>query len=480
MSEYVILNDDCLNILREMDDNSVDSIVTDTPYGLGKVKDINSLLTSWMTGNDGNSYVGSNGFMGEEWDKSVPSPKIWKECLRVLKPGGHLLVFAGTRTQDLMGVSIRIAGFELRDEISYVGNVLWVYGSGFPKGLNIGKKVDEIQGNEREKTHTINRANHNQGTTYARAGCKDTGVCEYTKGISEWEGWNVALKPAHEPILMFRKPLSEKNVALNVLKWGCGGINVDDSRIEANGELKSGINQRTKGQESVMNASRDWSLEKPFYYEGGKGRFPANIILDDSEEVRGCFPETKSGTVTGYNFEKSKQGDVPITKNIKSGVHFGDSSSASRFFKCCPYEQEGIEELKRIWYFTKASKKDRNEGLEEKKMGMSNGAKIHGDGYDKAQDIGLNRVISRKNYHPTVKSTSLLKYIVKMVTRKGGTVLDPFMGSGSTGKACMFEGFDFIGIEQDKGYCEIAEARIEHVRKKREAEEKKPEQGKLI
>jgi site-specific DNA-methyltransferase (adenine-specific) len=370
---------DSLEVLKELEDNSVDSIVTDPPYGLS--------------------------FMGRKWDYDVPSQEIWEECLRVLKPGGYLLAFAGTRTQHRMAVRIEDAGFEIRDMIA------WVYGSGFPKSLNIGKAVDKLQGNERVEIGRTERGNapsmlgksdpnspNYDGTTFG------VGTTIHTKGTSPYEGYGTSLKPALEPITVARKPISEKTVAENVLKYGTGGINIDGCRVEE------------------------------------QGRFPANLIHDGSDEVVGLFPNTKSGAVknTTNNFNGSN--NVNIGGGMLSPENsYGDSGSASRFFYCA-----------------KASKSERNKGLE----GFEEKQYSH-DGREKEIENAFQRNKSvATNNHPTVKPISLMQYLVRLVTPKGGTVLDPFMGSGTTGIGAKLEGFDFIGIEREAEYIKIAEARI--------------------
>lgn len=377
----MLIQGDCLEALKQIEDNSVDSIVTDPPYGLS--------------------------FMGKHWDYDVPTVDVWREVLRVLKPGGHLLSFFGTRTYHRGVVAIEDAGFEIRDQIG------WAYGSGFPKSLNIGKAVDKLQGNEREVV--ADNPNHRESDALYELGFQGgKGDGKITKGTSEWEGWGTALKPAWEPIVVARKPLGEKSVAENVLRWNVGGINIDGCRV--------GTGERTnKGMSSLgVMHDDDW---KPQDVESTViGRFPANLIHDGSPEVLSLFP--------------------------------GDGEkSAGRFF-----------------YAAKASKRDRNdgcEGLEDKILARSGGAQIaeaNGEEYTEGQGIGLNRVMQMKNNHPTVKPTDLMRYLCRLVTPKGGTVLDPFMGSGSTGKAAKLEGFDFIGIEREPEYVKIAEARINAVK----------------
>ena len=345
----------CLDKLKELDDNSVDSVVTDPPYGLS--------------------------FMGKKWDYDVPAVEIWEECFRVLKPGGHLLAFAGTRTQHRMAVNIEDAGFEIRDMIA------WVYGSGFPKSHNIGKAT----------------------------------------GKEELQGWGTALKPALEPITVARKPLEEKTIAANVLKYGTGGINIDASRVEP--------------------AKTGWTPNQ--------GRFPANLIHDGSQKVVSQFPNTKAGgSVSGK--EPSRTGDENTNcygeYDRVSWDSYADNGSAARFFYCA-----------------KASKSDRNEGLDTFKSKVPAAAEFRPNHTEKAANgedgNPYGRWSETKNIHPTVKPTDLMKYLIRLVTPKDGVVLDPFMGSGSTGKAAKIEGFDFIGIEMDEEYFQIAQARIDAVEK---------------
>lgn len=625
-----IYEGDCLNVLRGFPENSIDSIVTDPPYGLS--------------------------FMGKKWDYDVPSVEIWQECLRVLKPGGHLLAFAGTRTQHRMAVRIEDAGFEIRDMIA------WIYGSGFPKSLNIGKSVNQLETNEWSKigkaldnidqksiieiwksnsnnvkivetqslknqiivgqdtlsenfvvlnvVQNSNQENSNLLVSFAEqnlnevqaintkintalpsveaeirqlqdnvksaeqqsqnqnhkswsiftaqcdvkewlkentmvnhkvdvalktlrgnkkysneeitsvlcAGLTDilkltilsqsntfqnldtksqtdflsatnviiteytaenlisntvailkskavdklqgneripTGEIKHhaqkgvaiaeergaigggafgqakdeliTKGTSEWEGWGTALKPALEPITVARKPLAEKTVAENCLKWGTGGINIDESRVgtEVLPEQKAGQAQIGTFERHDMVTPRR------------VGRFPANLIHDGSEEVRECFPETKSGWT---NNDKQKSNSMFLGEMDYTGNHYAaNSGNASRFFYCA-----------------KASKSERNEGcegLEKEVMGMNFGGELNGDG--KKVNITAN-----KNHHPTVKPIALMEYLVKLVTPKGGIVCDPFTGSGSTLIAAEKLGFNYIGIELNPEYIEIAQKRL--------------------
>jgi DNA modification methylase len=441
MKNNVCYQGDCLEVMKTLPENSIDSIVTDPPYELG--------------------------FMGKKWDNSgiAYSVPMWKECLRVLKPGGHLLSFSGTRTYHRMAVAIEDAGFEVRDMIE------WVYGSGFPKSLNIGKAVDKLQGNKREVVGN------------SRAGSKDrngykgdmaimpfeteTIDLDITKGTSEWEGWGTALKPAHEPICLARKPLQEKTVAENVLKYGTGGINIDESRVEYQGKedfentLKSNTGNIAGG--TFKCSSKSMAKEEVITQ---LGRFPANLIHDNSEEVRECFPES---SVTGKRSQKSINNCIESRKekvgnsqcdvggNIKKITEYTDKGSSARFFKS-------------ILYYPKASKSERNkgcEGLEEKEQPHSTNMKCANCGLPVLSGTGQsckceNKVEIRnkaKNNHPTVKPIALMEYLIKMITPKGGVVLDPFAGSGSTLVAAKENDFNFIGIELTEEYIPIIEAR---------------------
>ena len=331
----------CLDVLKTFPDNSFDSIVTDPPYGIS--------------------------FMGKKWDYDVPSVEEWAECLRVLKPGGHLLAFAGTRTQHRTAVRIEDAGFEIRDMIA------WVYGSGFPKSLNVSKAIDKDAGAERE---TVKAGTRSDASITAPA----------TEDAKKWDGWGTALKPAMEPITVARKPLTG-TVAANVLEWGTGAINIDGCRVEPTGESRERVSEASQDRRYTEAGGTNFAALPGTRGGAPEGRWPANLIHDGSEEVAGIFPNSKDG----------------------------GAGSAARFFYCA-----------------KASKADRGEG----------------------------------NDHPTVKPTDLMRYLCRLVTPPGGKTLDPWVGSGSTGKAAILEGFDFTGIERDIGSVETARRRIGEVASK--------------
>ena len=371
-AKFTLHNGDCLDVLRTMPENSVDSIVTDPPYGLS--------------------------FMGKKWDYDVPSEAIWRECLRVLKPGGHLLAFAGTRTQHRMAVRIEDAGFEIRDMIA------WVYGSGFPKSLDVSKAIDKGEGFWRGRAGAVKSGNDAMsGGNYERTAKGDP----VTAAAAAWQGWGTALKPALEPITVARKPLAG-TVAENVLQWGCGGLNIDGCRIPG---WKPQVTQGINSNASSFNVAK----ERRISGDSMEGRWPANLIHDGSGDVLAGFPEGNS-----------------------------------RFFYCA-----------------KASKKDRDEGLDgfRKVRASEITGRVEGSAGlvmegGKANPYAGTTGEPRANNHPTVKPTDLMRYLARLVTPPGGVVLDPFMGSGSTGKAAMLEGFRFIGIERDEQYMGIARARI--------------------
>jgi site-specific DNA-methyltransferase (adenine-specific) len=328
--------------------------------------------------------------MGKKWDYDVPSTEIWAECLRVLKPGGHLLAFAGTRTQHRMAVRIEDAGFEIRDMIA------WVYGSGFPKSHNLD---------------------------------------------GERQGWGTALKPALEPITVARKPLIG-TVAANVLAYGTGTLNIDGCRVGRTDDDVSGWSQTgSKASENRAMSGNNYNRDpKP----DASGRWPANLIHDGSQMVLDLFPETKSGALN----QASVQADNRIY-----GQHDGyanpkqygaDTGSAARFFYCA-----------------KTSKKDRDEGLTNDPQAFVQFQTANGTS-GKPSSLSEGRDTQYRNTHPTVKPTDLMRYLCRLVTQLGGIILDPFMGSGSTGKAAKREGFDFIGIERDEAYFEIAKRRIDN------------------
>jgi len=378
-------NGDCLNVLKMMieDEVFVDSIVTDPPYELG--------------------------FMGRSWDSTgiAFQKETWELCFKVLKPGGHLLAFSGSRTYHRMAVAIEDAGFEIRDQ------VMWLYGSGFPKSMNVGKIVDKklrgvgvgksdpkspLHGTKRQKIDGSN-AKHDMSPLYKTQNVE----YEYEHDISkQWDGWGTALKPAHEPLVLARKPLSEKSIADNVLKWGTGGINIDECRVEGN-------DAKYPDSNPVMNSGK--------YAQNENAK--RKTVVRKSRDENGVWTNDNSG----MKAEGSKYADADPRGRFPANVMHDGSDSIKELF----------EDKSRYFYCAKTSKAERNQGTE------------------------------KKNIHPTVKPIKLMKYLCRLITPKGGTVLDPFMGSGSTGMAAKEENFEFVGIEKEEQYFNIASARIESV-----------------
>ena len=461
---------DCIEILRTLPDNSVDSIVTDPPYGLefmGKEWDTfkTGRIAKYKEGGDldleqMNSRKGKGG-AGPSYTKRAASKcrkcnkqrwsgspckceepdfeidnstqytfqgftESWaRECYRVLKPGGHLLAFGGSRMYHRLASGIEDAGFEVRDQI------MWVYGSGFPKSHNIGKAIDKLQGNEREVLGTKadfsldgakrNPNNHREIGEAAKEisheyGYKQGWEAPVTKGNSEWEGWGTALKPAHEPICMARKPLSEKSIAENVLKHRTGGINIDDCRIEFEDTPNAATNPKFRKENNYKMPEPGQESKGAVSFTSSKneydttGRFPANIIFD--EEAGKLLDEQSGVSKSGFNPKAPKKqygGGVFGGGETNENTGYTDKGGASRFFYC-----------------PKVSKKERGDN----------------------------------NIHPTVKPIKLMEYLITLVTPKGGVVLEPFMGSGSTGIAAKNLGMSFIGIEKEQEYFDIAKQRI--------------------
>ena len=383
-----LLHGDCRVMLKQLDDASVDSIVTDPPYELG--------------------------FMGKSWDSTGVAYDVglWRECLRVLKPGGHLLAFGGSRTYHRLACAVEDAGFQIRDQI------MWVYGSGFPKSHNVANSIDKKMG-QPNRGRAIPTASKYQASDIDEknklTSNKVDAYVSRTLESAEWVGWGTALKPAHEPIVMARKPL-DGTVANNVLKHGVGGINIDGSRVahqseedraSATPQGKVTSNKMAGSAPDVDDAGRV-DVDRP---DTTLGRFPANFIHDGSDEVIELI---------------------------------GD---AGRFFYCA-----------------KAGKKERNAGLEALDEQWKPAAEFRPNHMDKALDGESGNPFGRfqptKNFHPTVKPIALMRYLVRLVTPPGGIVLDPFAGSGSTLVAATMEKFDCIGIEMTDEYLPIIEARV--------------------
>ena len=436
-----VININCLHGMLMLPDNSVDAIVTDPPYGLSAQSsaDIAECLRNWTAGD---VYEhGKSGFMGRKWDSFVPGPEIWREALRVLKPGGHIVAFAGTRTQHLMALSLQLAGFEIRDMLA------WIYGSGFPKSHDVSKAIDASAGAEREvigrdKNFGASKASDGKQAFGDYAGAWDI-TAPATDAARQWQGWGTALKPALEPITLARKPLIG-TVCANVLTHGTGAINIDGCRVPG-----EDTTTRHSHSSSYMTGKigEVQVKQEPYTTGSDKGRFPANLLHDGSDDVVALFPDSKGSG-----------GSVPNVKITGYGVGIGDGES-TYFGGERTQVDSGSGSAARFFYCSKASKRDREEGL----TGLTQRA----DTSDGALRDGGRESAARANTHPTVKPTDLMRYLCRLITPPGGLVLDPFSGSGSTGKAAILEGFKFIGFELDSDYTNIANARIDAARLER-------------
>ena len=501
---HIVLNGDNIEVLKKYPDNYFDAVVTDPPYGLGKEPNAAELMKSWVE--TGYHEVKGSGFMGKEWDAFIPQPIFWKEVFRVLKHGGHVLAFYGTRTYDWGVMAMRFAGFEVRDTI------YWHYGSGFPKSHNISKAIDKMQGAEREVIGILPKGsaplknghtNKSGGGFIGEERSPELKISiSATENAKLWDGWGSALKPASEPIVMARKPLEKGlSIAENVLKYGTGAINIDGCRVKTDEKIEN----HSRGLDSSISKGKYGnSKEQDTHQTQGQtqGRFPANLIMTHHPEcecnglkkVKSHNPDNKGNNVgfnpsgdklygkgngitnnqgyaengeetiedwnchencpikimdeqsgvskSGKNIEEKGHGGIwNKSSGLPIGNQYGDKGGASRFFYCA-----------------KASKSERNNGLEGFEEKVSK--KMDGGKFDSASTEATNRVSS--NFHPTVKPVKLMQYLVRLVTPPNGIVLDPFCGSGTTGIACKLEGFQFIGIEQDTEYTKIAQARIEN------------------
>jgi hypothetical protein len=391
VEEARVIHSDCLEAMRGMDACTFHSVVTDPPYGLG--------------------------FMGKGWDHGVPGEPFWREVIRVSRPGAYLLAFGGTRTFHRLACAIEDAGWELRDTL------MWVYGSGFPKSLDVSKAIDKAAGEEGGRgpmkrggerlARLVDGKRDGEGRWGDESGRDPFTYAPATEAAKQWHGWGTALKPAWEPIIMARKPLVG-TVAENVQLWGCGAVNVDGCRIALNGDYKCGAN----GRPSQTGLGDNYDPSKANQH-CELGRWPANLIHDGSEEVVELFPAEAGAAAPVHvrNGDKFRAAYGRFQGNIdeEGSTYRGDSGSAARFFYCA-----------------KASRSERGDG----------------------------------NNHPTVKPLALMEYLIRLVTPPEGVVLDPFCGSGSTGVAAFNQGMFFVGIEREKEYVEIARKRIKRAQNK--------------
>jgi len=605
--KQIVINGDNIELLKNYPDNYFDAVVTDPPYGLGKEPNAEELMKDWIE--KGYHEISGTGFMGKKWDAFIPQPVFWKEVFRVLKHGGHVLSFFGTRTYDWGVMSMRFAGFEVRDCIQ------WLYGSGFPKSHNISKAIDkkpnlekvkdwkrwlELQINNSIKSqkdinlecgfNAIGYARYNSNDYWATnrptlekwekmknaIGIKTTewdficdsnaekrGYVDSTSGLGggsgntvgrftgkelsnnsiasaakQWDGWGTALKPANEPIVLARKPLEKGlSIAENILKWGVGGINIDASRIglpkdDPQVKLREGKTIHAKGINEVYSNGVG-KIEGDYF--NAQGRFPANIIFTHHEDCNCKGTKKVKGSKDGVRKASSEFGqnsgwnDHENKDTIRKGTADENGQEEVEDWDChedCPIrildEQSGVKATtrnmsysrgggdfidgipnqkekswfksevggaSRFFYCAKASKSERNKGLDgfeekekpdnyimpkltcsecgSKRVDSSNSLVCGCNGkthYEEQNSLESKNNLAggNKNFHPTVKPIKLMQYLVKMITPRNGIVLDPFCGSGTTGVACKIEGFEFVGLEQDIEYTKIAQARIEN------------------
>lgn len=445
---FDIYHGDCVDVMSLLiEDNSIDAIVCDPPAGIG--------------------------FMGKEWDHHKGGRDDWikwmqgvaEEALRVLKPGGHALVWAIPRTSHWTATAWENAGFEIRDRIAHV------FGAGFPKSMDISKAIDKAAGAEREVVGARVRLGDSvsyetNGESVFAGSSTGSVTAPATEAAKRWAGWGTALKPAVEDWWLLRKPLIG-TVAENVLTHGTGGLNIDGCRAgRADGDrTEYGVDGDEPSSTGNENTTAYGKFDRVAYTPHDQGRFPSHLIHDGSAEVLAVFPDSNGAgkslprvKVSGYGDGSVGTGESQYFGGERIPFNAG-SGSAARFFKECPPDDE--IEGQRVFYCPKAGKKDREEGLDGFEIKRTGGMQATADG-SMLPGSGNERTTARANVHPTVKNTELMKYLCRLIAPPGGTILDPFMGSGSTGKAAMLEGFNFIGIEREAEYVEIARARIQH------------------
>ena len=419
MSHQDVLHGNNLDLLAAVRDNFAHAVVTDPPYGLG--------------------------FMGKDWDAALPDPRTWAECLRVLRPGGHLVAFGAPRLVHRLTCQIEDAGFEVRDQL------LWLFGSGFPKSLDVSKAIDAAAGAVREVVGTKQRPDGSA----PRVGCVAPKLSGNAYEAARWSGWGTALKPAYEPIVLARKPL-DGTVAQTVQRWGTGAINVDGCRVEG-----------TESTKRPTGSAAHWGGSATSVVGGSDvGRWPANLILD---EAAGAMLDAQSGVRYGGGHDRKNSG----TPSVARGAHVehvgrghADSGGASRFFA-----RVDFGEVDRFMYCPKASRSEREAGLDHLPPRVVDPSREEDAAARDNPRTGAGRSgEARRNHHATVKPIDLMRWLVRLVTPPGGMVLEPFAGSGTTPAACALEDVDCLAMELDADYVEIARARVAHAVQQREEE----------
>lgn len=426
-----ILVGDSLERLKELPDASIDAVVCDPPYGLGKPPPIEDVLRAWLAGEEYQAKGG--GMMNKKWDAFVPSPPIWRECLRVLKPGGHLLAFFGARTYDVGTLAVRLAGFEIRDQLG------WLYAQGMPKSVNVARVVDKELASEEPPRGALLEPNSIEPYE------------PRTDGGREWDGFGTGLSPAHEPICMARKPLIG-TIAENVLEHGTAGLNIDGTRVGWESQqdrervnATANPNSRFTGERSGgVTGWADGRTRPRADITHSAGRWPANICHDGSPEVLALFPESgPARPYTGAPEPMDPTGAWGFRRPPKRQQD--DGGSAARFFFC-----------------SKVSKAERDRGLGGEVVSAGERAGGRAEGSTGMKNGRAGTRTAALNPHISVKPVRLMRWLCRLVTPPGGTVLDPFMGSGSTGVAARLEGFSFVGCELDPHHAATAELRIRH------------------
>src|SRR5690625_1179027 len=421
--EHVTLyHGDCMDVMATLPYESVHAVVTDPPYGLANTtpEQVADTIVRWVGGDRDYLPSGGAGFMGKAWDAFVPPVAVWDECLRVLKPGGYVLTFAGSRTHDLMTLALRLAGFDIRDSIA------WLYGSGFPKSLDVSKAIDKAAGAEREvvgkrkqpmgANATFRRAAQvahgyrPDGPEFGQAALDHIDItAPATPDAEKWQGWGTALKPAFEPIVVARKPLTG-TVAANVLAHGTGALNIDACRISTDEDRS----RPPRTPNAILGNGKGTNLTAS--ESNPAGRWPTNVVLDDTQAAD---LDQQSGVLHSQDpaTRASKSKRVGVTEmGTGQSIEYADQGGASRFFPTFRYEAKAP-----------SSERPRVNGIA----------------------------------HPTVKPLDLIRWVVRLVTPPGGTVLDPFAGSGTTAEACLHEGFRCIAIEREADYLPLIKARLD-------------------